>query len=296
MYGLPQAGILANQKLTKHLAQHGYHPTTHTPGLWKHNQRPIWFSLVVDNFGVKYIGKEHADHLLTTISLLYNTTTDWTGALYCGLTLKWDYEDRTVDVSMPGYVAAAIHKFQHPTPTKPQHAPYKWTQPTYGQTTQSAHPLDESKPLASDKITRIQKIVGTLLYYARAVDSTMLLALGTIASKQAKGTEQTAAAVVHLLNYCATHPEAIIRYYASEMTLHVDSDASYLSMPQARSRAGGYYYLSLRSPDPTKPPTQTPPNNGTIHAVCTKLKPVMASATEAKVGALFVNGQEATVL
>jgi hypothetical protein len=64
MYGLPQAGKLANQLLEKHPAIHGYHPTRHTHGLWKQDTRPIFFSLVIDDFGVKYIGREHAAHLL----------------------------------------------------------------------------------------------------------------------------------------------------------------------------------------------------------------------------------------
>jgi hypothetical protein len=66
MYGLPQAGIIANQLLVKRLAPFGYYPVTHTPGLWRHKHRPILFSLVVDDFGVKYVGKEHANHLIDT--------------------------------------------------------------------------------------------------------------------------------------------------------------------------------------------------------------------------------------
>jgi hypothetical protein len=53
MYGLPQAGILANELLQRSLAKDGYRPTQHTHGLWKHDTRPISFSLVVDDFGVK---------------------------------------------------------------------------------------------------------------------------------------------------------------------------------------------------------------------------------------------------
>jgi hypothetical protein len=67
MYGLPQAGIIAQELLSKRLKQHGYSQSETTPGLWKHEWRPVWFSLVVDNFGVKYIGKEHAQHLLQMV-------------------------------------------------------------------------------------------------------------------------------------------------------------------------------------------------------------------------------------
>ena len=67
MYGLPQAGILANILLEKRLARHGYFKCQHTPGLWKHRIRPIKFALVVDDFGVEYVGKEHAQHLLAAL-------------------------------------------------------------------------------------------------------------------------------------------------------------------------------------------------------------------------------------
>jgi hypothetical protein len=63
MYGLKQAGLLANQLLQTRLAPFGYYPARHTPGLWLHKTRSISFSLVVDDFAVKYVGKQHADHL-----------------------------------------------------------------------------------------------------------------------------------------------------------------------------------------------------------------------------------------
>jgi hypothetical protein len=71
MYGLPQAGILANKLLQKRLAVYGYHPTEHTHGLWKHETRQVWFSLVVDDFGIKYVGCQNAEHLMTSIKKIY---------------------------------------------------------------------------------------------------------------------------------------------------------------------------------------------------------------------------------
>ena len=114
MYGLPQAGILANILLTERLAPHGYYQCRHTPGLWRHKWRPILFSLVVDDFGIQYVGKTHANHLITAIEEHYQFTKDWGGTLYCGITLRWNYQNRTVDLSMPGYVDAMLHKYQHP--------------------------------------------------------------------------------------------------------------------------------------------------------------------------------------
>ncbi len=88
MYGLPQAGMIAQQLLKEHLQKHGYRQSQTTPGLWKQDTRPISFSLVINNFGVKYVGKENAQHLLDTMRHYYKCTCDWKGGQYCGLTLK----------------------------------------------------------------------------------------------------------------------------------------------------------------------------------------------------------------
>jgi hypothetical protein len=64
-----------------------------------------------------------------------------------------------------------------------------------------------------------------------------------LASEQSNATEVTADKVIKLLNYCNTHPETKIRYHASDMILHIHSDASYLSENEARSRAGGLFYM-----------------------------------------------------
>jgi hypothetical protein len=102
VYGLPQAGILTNELLQHNLTQDGYRLTTHTHGLWTHDTRPISCSLVVDDFGVKYVSREHAEHLMTCIKKKYSISSNWNDMAYCGLTLDWDYKDRTVELSMPG--------------------------------------------------------------------------------------------------------------------------------------------------------------------------------------------------
>jgi hypothetical protein len=88
IYGLLQAGIIAQLLLEERLAKHGYHQSTTTPGLWKHDTRPISFSLVVDDFGVKYVGEKHAQHLFDTVRQYYKCSCDWAGERYCGLTIK----------------------------------------------------------------------------------------------------------------------------------------------------------------------------------------------------------------
>jgi hypothetical protein len=102
MYGLKQAVLLANQLLQTRLAPFGYYPARHTPGLWLHHTRSIAFTLVVEDFAVKYVGKQHADHLRNALLKTYELTTDWAGTVYSGITLKWDYDNRTCDIYMPG--------------------------------------------------------------------------------------------------------------------------------------------------------------------------------------------------
>jgi hypothetical protein len=104
VWGLPQAGILANKRLRRKLVPFGYYECVNTLGLWYHETRPITFTLVVDNFGVKYVNKADVDHLIASIKNTYTLTEDWTGNLYCGIQLKWDYDAQTVDISMPEYI------------------------------------------------------------------------------------------------------------------------------------------------------------------------------------------------
>ena len=193
---------------------------------------------------------------------------------------------------MPGYVQAMLHKSQHEATGNATDALHAYNAPTYGKPNQAPLTIDDSPVLPAKEITRIQQVVGTLLYYARAIDSTMHVALGAIASAQMKGTKATAIAVTQLLNYCSSHPEATVRFYASEMVLMVHSDASYLTESEARSRVGGHYFLGHRP----KNEFEAIRHNGSVHTVCGILKHIMSSAAEAELGALFVNGKEATVL
>jgi hypothetical protein len=197
-----------------------------------------------------YVGREHAEHLKAALEENYEISTDWTGGLYCGIKLQWDYETCTVDLSMPGYISAVLHRFQHPKPERPKHAPYKHQPINYGAKVQFVPPADNSAPLTDTQKITLQQVVGCLMYYARAVDPTMLVALSTQASAQAKGTAATADAMVQLLDYCATHPDEEVRYHSSDMVLQVSSDASYLSEPETRSRTGRQFYLGRKEEQP----------------------------------------------
>jgi hypothetical protein len=285
MYGLPQAGIIAQDLLTKRLHQAGYRQSKVTPGYWRHEWRPISFTLVVDDFGVKYINKTDVEHLTSVLNQDYEIDLDWDGTRYLGLTLDWDYKLRKVHLSMPGYIEKACIRFGHTMPDKPQRQPHPHTLPTYGATIQYAKHADQSPPATKEQQKYIQQVIGVLLYYGRAVDSTLLVALSSLASVQAAPTEHTLELIKWLLDYAATNPDAILTYESSDMILAVHSDASYLSEANARSRVGGHFFCSSD--------VSAPPNNGAVLNISKILKAVMSSAAEAKLGALYINASEA---
>ena len=288
MYGLPQAGLLANELLEKRLNGHGYRQSKLVPGLWKHDWRPIQFTLVVDDFGVKYIGEEHARHLKESLEHDYKVTTDWTGNRYIGITLDWDYNRHQVHLSMPGYVKKALKQFQHPPPTAKQHAPFQCARINYGAKKQYATQSSTEPPLDKKGKKYIQQVCGKFLFLGRAVDPTLLCPISAIASQSAKPTKDTLRQTKQLLDYLSTQEEAVLTYHASDMKLAVHSDASYLSEPQARSRAGGHFFLSNNA--------DIPPNNGAILNIAHIIKHVMSSATEAELAALYIMAREAVYI
>ena len=123
-------------------------------------------------------------------------------------------------------------------------------------------PPDTSAVLDSNGIKTVQKVVGSFLNYARAIDNTIITALNKIVAKQTNPTESTARKIKMLLDYLHTYPNAKIRFYRSDMILYVDSDAVYLVAEKAKSHIAGYYYCSNKTPPNTKP---NPPLNGPIH-------------------------------
>jgi hypothetical protein len=173
------------------------------PGLWKQDTKPIQFTLVVNDFGIKYVGKEHAQHLKNALEEHYKLTCDWTGKWYIRITLDWDYNKCQVHLFMPNYVQKALKKNQHKA-GKLQHAPYQSAPIQYG--TKNQHARQESKALLLDNKAKwfIQQICGKFLFLGRAVDSTLLCPISTIASQSSKPTEDTMQQTLQLLNYLAT--------------------------------------------------------------------------------------------
>ena len=155
---------------------------------------------------------------------------------------------------MPGYTDKLQAQINHPPPNKPQHTLHRWTQPAYSQRIQYAPQLDVSCLLDKKGIKFIQSTTGSLLYYSRALDPTILPALNEISTSQATPTELTKSKVTWLLDFIATYLNVKIHFYKSNMVLHADSDAAYLVLPQAHSRFAGHFFLSSKpSPPPIKP-------------------------------------------
>ena len=132
MYGLAQPGLLENDPLAKQLAKHGFTPSQHTPGLWKHRSKTIQFTLVVDDFGVKYDGNQEANYLIKVLWEHYEAlSVDWECEIFCSIKLDLDYKKRTVNLIMSGYMAKVLQRFLHPIPKIPEHHPHQHFQPQY---------------------------------------------------------------------------------------------------------------------------------------------------------------------
>ena len=122
------------------------------------------------------------------------------------------------------------------------------------------------------------------MFLGEAVDSTLMCPVSTIASQSSTPTKDTMKQTLQFLNYAATQEEAVLTYNVSETKLATYSDASYLSEPKARSRAGGHIFLSSDS--------SVPHNNGAVLNIVHIIKHVMSSATEAKLAALYIVARE----
>jgi hypothetical protein len=122
--GTPRQPITTNS-----LPPSGYYPERHTLWLWLHKTRPVSFTLVVDDFAVKYVGKQHAEHLRNVLLKTFELATDWTATVYSSMTLKWDYKKRTCYIFMPGYVSNVLSNLQHDATKHPQHTPSRYVMP-----------------------------------------------------------------------------------------------------------------------------------------------------------------------
>ena len=184
------------------------------------------FCLTVDNFFIKYVGEQHAQHLLSTLQEHYTVTTDWEGKKYASIDPKWNYKSHTCQLTMEDYIRQLLLRYGRPAPRKSQRPPHRHRKIIYGASIQK--PLEEytSPILDAAGVKRIQGIFGTVIYHARAVNNKILATLSSIGSEQAKATQATNKAANHLLYYLATYPNYGITYISRNMILAAHFDAA----------------------------------------------------------------------
>ena len=157
------------------------------------------------------MGKQHAQHLQKVLEDHYTLTMGWEGKVFAGIDLNWDYNPnhtkRTCRLSMDGYIDKLLIKYNHTIPTKPQLSPHRHWEIVYGAKEKLTQEEDTSPALDAAGIKRVQAIVGALMYYTRAEDTKLLVALSTIGGQQEAATKKTNEAINQLLDYCATYPQ-----------------------------------------------------------------------------------------
>jgi hypothetical protein len=286
MYGLPHAGKIAQDNLIARLATHGYLQTG-TTCLFRHATNGVAFTLVVDDFGVKFPDPAGADDLIRCLQLYYTLTIKKNATKYLGLTIAVDNVAREVRMSAPGVIAKALQRFA-PHSTAVARSPAVYQPPRFGAAAHTPDSPDTSPPLTADEHHHLQQLGGVLLYYCLAIDSTGLPAVTAIESALANATQLTQRAADRLLAYFRNYPDNILVLKACDMRLHTQSDASYCTRSRGRSVAGGLAYLG-NADDPTA-------INGPIMVFSSVIQNVMASIGEAEYAAAFHTAQMAAGL
>ena len=288
MYGLPQAGMLANKLLKHRLAQHRYYEVCHTPGYWQHTWQPIDFTLVVDDFGIGYEENEHAPPPTNIAQVLRSSLCQLEGHVILQHNLKMGLSTKDMRTIHAWICPTGCRQIstQDQKSNKTVDAPHPY-KATINQRLPMTQPIDGATKLAPQAIKHLQQIVGISLF-SRAVNPTMLTALRLITTEQTQGTQTTKEKAEHFLNYVAMHPNTSFKFYKSDMILKIHSNTSYLSEQQGRSRTGRHIYLGNRD-DTTNPP------NGPILNTMGILANVMSAASESEVAPLITNMKEGVI-
>lgn len=280
MYGLVNAAYVAQKDLVSLLSSNGF-VETKTPQLYKHISRNIQFSLVVDDFGVKYNDKTDADYLIQILQKEYELTIDWVGKLYLGMTIDLDRSNKehTITLSMPGYIQRLLHRLDL--------GPYK-TNTNSPMQYNSHWNKEEINPenndyICAEKVHLLKMGVGGFLYYARAIGYDYMTTVCKFSSKQAKPTLAVWEEFLHFLNYAHTWSESKLVFKASDMILILDADVSYLSEDGAKSRGGGVAYLGKKNDSNFI--------NGAIDVMSVLLPTIVSSVCEGEVAAGFLLAQ-----
>ena len=185
----------------------------HTSSCFRNSVGTIRFSLVVDDFAVVWTDKTAMMHLVRTLQMLYQVKVNWAGSKYLGMDIDVDRTDRHVTLSMPGYISRLLQRVR-PDGVKGASTPGIYTPPNYHNPITHKATVDTSS-LASDNDKQLlQSVVGTLLYYSRAVDPSIATAVHYLGSIQSRPTTNDMAKMDRLLQYLSSHPNNGLRFYA----------------------------------------------------------------------------------
>jgi hypothetical protein len=241
-YGLPQAGALSQQRLFKHLFLNGYYQVPSTTSVFRNKEGTIRFTLVVDDFAVLWTNRAHMDHFIETLTRLYQVKVNWAGTRYLGMDIAINRLQRHVTLTMPKYIDRLMCKVR-PDGIKGSNTPAVYSPPNYANPGAQKATVDNSQLASEDDKKLLQSVVGTLLYYSRAVDPSICTAVHELGSIQSSPSLNDMKKMEKLLQYVSKHRNMGIRFYASSMLLQCMSDASFLCRPRARSVCGLHCYL-----------------------------------------------------
>jgi hypothetical protein len=292
LYGMPQAGMLAQRDLDGILRAGGFYTTPTTPCLYKHRTRTIIFTVWVDDFFVIYKRNDRTDvdYLMSVLSTKYEFKTDWTGSNYLGLHLEYDRSKRELTISLPGFIMRMLAELGITKGGHDPGSPIVYTAPRYHAGPQ-LEAIDESPKLDKADIHFVQSVVGRLLFFGRMVAPAIELAVNRIGSVQANATSTVLKAVHRLLQYCAHHPDHTITYRPSNMQLVIHSDGSHLSESYSRSRAAGVFYFGdpiFRGPDDEQ---QLQAMQGPVATLCAIIPTVCQAANECEYACCYMTAQ-----
>ena len=144
---------------------------------------------------------------------------------------------------MWGYIKKKLQEYKHLLPNRIQHCPYSPEPKQFGTQAQAPPSPDDTPTLAAAGIKRVQNIVRSILYYARAVDMKVLMAVSTIAVELTEATERTMVQCLQLLDYLASNANAKVRFHVLDMMMNIHSNALYLSETKAQSRVCGHFFI-----------------------------------------------------
>ncbi len=282
LYGLKQAGKLANDALVPCLEADGFMQAPLSPGIFKHATNGVAFALVVDDFGVSYTDTAGPEALMRTLTTAgYTFKSDWSGAKFLGQQVRHDRERHEIRLSMPDHIPRILARFR-PTGTRQAKSPGIYHSVKYGMRGPQLVTHDTSPAVSPSVDKESGQILGCIGYYAQNQDATMLTV--TNRCKSSPRTEALAAQVEQLLEYASTHPNNEVVLRRSNMRLIAHSDGSHLSAPGARGVLGGIGFMGNDDDDFTI--------YGTVYAFSRNTDCVTASTSETEYAALYTNGQE----